>query len=272
MADGANGKMFSEPTAQVLDPANAKLELMSATERVEWALANLPGTHVLSSSFGAQAAVSLHLLTSVAPAIPVILIDTGYLFPDTYRFIDELTERLHLNLKVYRGELSPAWQEARFGKLWQQGREGIERYNQMNKVQPMERALTELGVGTWFAGLRRVQTDTRSELRIVTRAGERFKVHPIVDWSDRDVYQYLTRHDLPYHPLWHDGYLSIGDVHTTRRLADVRSLDELRFFGLLRECGLHETGVSPGAPQSSDQQPKVIVGGLGRHARPAVSR
>ena len=76
------------------------------------------GNHVLSSSFGAQAAVSLHLATQVYPDIPVVLVDTGYLFPETYRFVDELTERLKLNLKIYRSELSPAWQEARFGQRW----------------------------------------------------------------------------------------------------------------------------------------------------------
>jgi phosphoadenosine phosphosulfate reductase len=223
-----------------LEPANAYLAGRSAEERVAWALANLPGRHVLSSSFGAQAAVSLHLLTQLAPDIPVILIDTGYLFPETYRFVDELTDRLHLKLEVYRGELSAAWLEARYGKLWEQGREGIEQYNQRAKVQPMERALAELGVGTWFAGLRRVQTQSRAQLPVVTGSPERYKVHPIVDWSDRDVHQYLRRHKLPYHPLWDDGYVSIGDVHTTRRLADVQSTEELRFFGLLRECGLHE--------------------------------
>jgi phosphoadenosine phosphosulfate reductase len=224
--------------------ANAKLAALPAEARVEWALAHLPAQHVLSSSFGAQAAVSLHLLTRFAPDIPVVLIDTGYLFPDTYRFVDELTERLRLNLKVYRSDLGPAWQEARYGRLWQQGRDGIEQYNEMNKVKPMERALAELRAGTWFAGLRRVQTESRSTLPVVTGSPQRYKVHPIVDWSDRDVHQYLVRHDLPYHPLWHEGYVSIGDVHTTRRLADVQSVEELRFFGLLRECGLHEIEAS----------------------------
>jgi phosphoadenosine phosphosulfate reductase len=230
---------------RLLDEPNAGLSALSAEARVEWALAHLPGKHVLSSSFGAQAAVSLHLVTRVAPDIPVILIDTGYLFPETYRFVDALTERLHLNLKVYRSELSSAWQEARHGRLWEQGRNGIEHYNRMAKVQPMERALEELRVGTWFAGLRRVQTASRAQLEVVTGTPERFKVHPIVDWSDRDVHQYLVRHDLSYHPLWHQGYVSLGDVHTTRRLADVQGADELRFFGLLRECGLHEIGSTP---------------------------
>ena len=65
-------------------------------------------------------------------------------------------------------------------------------------------------------------------------------MHPIADWSDRDIYDYLKRHDLPYHPLWEKGYVSIGDVHTTRSLKDVSSIEETRFFGLARECGLHD--------------------------------
>jgi phosphoadenosine phosphosulfate reductase len=69
---------------------------------VAWALENLPGDYVLSSSFGIQAAVSLHLVNQIRPDIPVILTDTGYLFPETYQFIDELTDKLKLNLKVYR--------------------------------------------------------------------------------------------------------------------------------------------------------------------------
>ncbi|MCV5332629.1 phosphoadenosine phosphosulfate reductase family protein, partial [Escherichia coli] len=107
----------------------------------------------VSSSFGIQAAVMLHLVTQEKPDIPIILTDTGYLFAETYRFIDELTEKLNLNLKVYRAEQSAQWQEARYGKLWEQGVEGIEKYNKINKVEPMRRALKELNVGTWFSGL-----------------------------------------------------------------------------------------------------------------------
>ncbi len=76
-------------------------------ERIEWALNHLPPGHVLSSSFGAQAAVSLHLVNRIRPGIPVIFIDTGYLFPETYRFVDQLTARLNLNLQVYRSALTP---------------------------------------------------------------------------------------------------------------------------------------------------------------------
>lgn len=225
-----------------LDALNAEFRRLPSEERVARALELLPGQHLLSSSFGAQSAVSLHLVTRVAPRIPVILIDTGYLFPETYRFIDELNARLALNLKIYRSTLSPAWQEARHGRLWEQGAEGIESYNRMNKVEPMERALRELHAGTWFAGLRREQSATRATIEAVQRTGAgRYKVHPIFDWTDRDIGRYLRQHGLPYHPLWEAGYVSIGDWHTTRSLRDAGDdADATRFFGLKRECGLHE--------------------------------
>ncbi len=224
---------------------------LSAPLRVSWALENLPGPFVMSSSFGAQSAVMLHMVSRQRRDIPVILIDTGYLFAQTYQFIDQLTARLNLNLQIFRPQLSPAWQEARFGKRWEQGAQGIRQYNLQNKVQPFERALKQLGANTWFAGLRRTQATTRAGLPIVSGQDGRWKVHPIVDWSDRDIYGYLSAHQLPYHPLWEQGYISIGDVHTTARLVDAGDEESTRFFGLLRECGIHEIDFgqagSPGA-------------------------
>jgi phosphoadenosine phosphosulfate reductase len=216
------------------------MEGRTAEARVAWALEQFESGVALTSSFGAQSAVSLHLVTRQRPDIPVILVDTGYLFPETYRFIDELTERLNLNLKVYRPEVSNAWQEARHGKRWENGVEGLEQYNRESKVEPMNRAFEELGVKAWLTGLRRSQSASRKDLPVLVAASGRVKVHPIIDWSDRDVFEYLTKHDLPYHPLWEEGYVSIGDVHTTRKLTDGMTEEETRFFGLKRECGIHE--------------------------------
>jgi phosphoadenosine phosphosulfate reductase len=224
-----------------LEAANTQLEKQAAEVRVTWALERLKPDVILSSSFGAQAAVLLHLVTRQWPDIPVVLVDTGYLFPETYRFVDELTERLRLNLKVYRNPLTPAWQEARYGKLWEQGLEGITKYNRMNKVEPMQRALDELGARGWIVGLRRAQASTRRDLKVVGVQDGYLKVHPIVDWNDKRVYEYLTRHELPYHPLWEQGYPSIGDWHTSHKLTDGMAEEETRFFGLKRECGLHES-------------------------------
>lgn len=223
-----------------LKAENARLEAASAEERVAWALAQFPSEIALSSSFGAQSAVSLHLVTQQAPEIPVILVDTGYLFPETYEFIDRLTESLSLNLQVYQSSMSPAWQERRYGKLWEQGLNGIEKYNQMNKVEPMNRALDELGTQAWLSGLRRQQSKSREGTTVLALANDRVKIHPIVDWTDKDIFDYLKANDLPYHPLWEEGYVSIGDWHTSRKLTDGLTPEETRFFGLKRECGLHE--------------------------------
>lgn len=224
---------------EALADLNRWLGSLTAERRIEWALATLAGEHALSSSFGAQAAVSLHLVTRFRPDIPVILVDTGYLFPETYRFVDELRERLHLNLKVYRPEVGTAWMEARLGRLWEQGSDGIARYNRLRKVEPMQRALDELGVRTWIAGIRRSQSGSRAHAEFLELHGGRWKLHPIADWRDHDVWRYLNRHALPYHPLWHEGYVSIGDVHTTRRWEPGMRDEDTRFFGLQRECGLH---------------------------------
>src|ERR1700678_4790847 len=213
-----------------LQKINDAFESFSSEQRVEQAVELLPGAHVLTSSFGAQAAVMLHLVNQVVPKIPVVLIDTGYLFPETYRFVDALTQRLHLNLKVFRSDASPAWQESRFGKLWDQGLHGIEKYNRLNKREPLEVAMSALGAETWFAGLRRDQAATRAHIAPIEHKGGRYKVHPIFDWTDRDVGAYLAEHQLPYHPLWEKGYPSIGDWHTTRSLSEVDSIEETRFF------------------------------------------
>lgn len=223
-----------------LDRLNQWLERLDADARIRFALEHLPGSQALSSSFGAQAAVSLHLLNQHVPGLPVVVVDTGYLFTETYQFIDQLSERLQLNLHIVRSTRSPAWIEARHGRLWEQGLDGIERYNRIHKVEPMQRALRELGVGTWFAGLRRSQSASRASTPVLQRREGRFKLHPIVDWTDRDVGRYLSQHTLPYHPLWEQGYISIGDTHTTRPLLDGMREEDTRFFGLKRECGLHE--------------------------------
>lgn len=231
---------MNDHSPRALAELNAWMAGLTAEQRVEWALQNIAGNHALSSSFGAQAAVSLHLVSRQQPDIPVILIDTGYLFPETYQFVDTLTDQLALNLKVYRPAIGRAWAEARYGRLWEQGLDGLEQYNRIRKVEPMQRALAELDIQGWFAGLRRSQAKSREEIAFVEWQRGHWKFHPIADWSDRDVGMYLQRHGLPYHPLWEQGYVSIGDTHTTRRWEPGMDPEDTRFFGLKRECGLHD--------------------------------
>lgn len=224
---------------QALAQANRWLASQSAAARVQWALQSLAGEHALSSSFGAQAAVSLHLATQVRPDIPVILIDTGYLFAQTHRFAAQLRERLDLNLHVFHPHPDHAWSNVQAQRLREGGSSTIAAYNRVHKVEPMQRALRELGVSTWIAGLRRSQSHTRASIEFLELREGRWKLHPLADWNDQDVHRYLTTHGLPYHPLWQRGYTSIGDTHSTRRWEPGLREEDLRFFGLRRECGLH---------------------------------
>ncbi|MGF1530754.1 MAG: phosphoadenylyl-sulfate reductase [Puniceicoccaceae bacterium] len=220
--------------------SNLELERLSAPDRIRWLLQQHPGHTVLSTSFGVQSAVLLHMVTQVEPELPIIFVDTGYLFPETYRFADRLTRELKLNLFVYNPLTTAARQEALHGKRWEQGDRGLASYNLENKVEPMNRALTDFQARAWISGLRRSQSSTRADRAFIEPQKKITKLYPILDWSDRDVYQYLTSYDLPYHPLWEQGYVSVGDVHSTSKLLEGMTAEQTRFNGLKRECGLHE--------------------------------
>jgi phosphoadenosine phosphosulfate reductase len=213
---------------------------VDAVERIRWAVAEYGEGLVMSTSFGIQSAVLLHMATREAPGIPVIFVDTGYLFEETYRFAEELRERLSLNLKVVTPLWTAARQEAVHGKRWEQGLGGLEAYNRDNKVEPMNRALQELGAVAWLSGLRRAQSRTRAGLPVLQQQNRTVKIHPIVDWSEKEIYSYMQEHDLPFHPLWEKGYVSVGDWHSTAPLKAGMSEEDTRFGGLKRECGLHE--------------------------------
>lgn len=224
-----------------LKAINAKLTDANPTQIIEWAALTFGDGLVMSTSFGIQSAVMLHLVTQVVPNIPVIWVDTGYLVPATYRFAEALTEQLNLNLKVYQSPISPARMEAIFGRLWSQDNlETLNQYDQMRKVEPMQRALEELQATAWIAGLRREQTDFRKTLQVVDRQSDLFKIHPILHWTSADIDNYLQTHNLPYHPLRDHGYASVGDWHSSRPVNQNDHHErETRFRGIKQECGLH---------------------------------
>ena len=227
-----------EPDLGALD---LELGPLDASQLIQWASLVAGDRLVMSTSFGIHSAAMLHLVTRMLPEIPVVWVDTGYLPAETYHFARELTERLNLNLKVYQSPISPARMEALTGRLWDlKGVEALDRYHRIRKVEPMQRALRELGATAWLAGLRAEQTEHRQKLRRVDRQWGRLKVLPILRWTAKDVHEYLRTHDLPYHPLFEQGYASVGDWHSSRPIgAHDRHERDTRFDGLIQECGLH---------------------------------
>lgn len=224
-----------------LSHVNQELSSTEASSVVKWSVETFSTGLVMSTSFGIQAAVMLHLVTRVMPKIPVIWVDTGYLPAETYRFAEKLTQRLELNLKIYQSPMSSAHMEALHGKLWEQNDlEALNLYDRIRKVEPMRRALEELKATAWLAGLRKSQTEYRQNLTRVEQQENLYKIYPILDWNARDIYQYLTAYDLPYHPYFDQGYVTIGDWHSSRPLtADDTNERDTRFGGLKQECGLH---------------------------------
>ena len=221
------------------------LEDSTAFARIQWAKNTFGDSLVMSTSFGIQSAVLLHLVTQQIPNIPIIFIDTGYLFPETYSLAEDLTKRLKLNLLTYSANLKPKEQEDQYGKLWEQGEEGLDQYNKINKIEPMNRAITELKASAWLSGLRRQQSQSRKNLSAVQRQNKVTKIYPIIDWDDATIYKYITENNLPYHPLWKKGYVSVGDWHSSSPLKANMTAEETRFNGIKRECGLHlDTGAN----------------------------
>ena len=231
--------MLTTKTTKYSPIKNPDLENASAHARIKWASDQFNEGLVMSTSFGVQSAVMLHLVTQKLPEIPVIFVDTGYLFPETYEFAKELSTRLNLNLKTYSSEISPSEQEAQYGKLWEQGVAGLDQYNKINKIEPMNRAITELKASGWISGLRRQQSESRKDLEVVVQQNKITKIYPIIDWDDQTIYQYLSENNLPYHPLWEKGYVSVGDWHSSSPLKADMTPEETRFNGMKRECGLH---------------------------------
>ena len=176
------------------------LDQMSAYERVAHAQSQYGTGLIMSTSFGIQSAVMLHLVKQQLSQIPIIFIDTGYLFPETYAYAKTLTDQLELNIKTYRANLSAAQQEERYGQLWEQGESGLEKYNQINKVEPMQRALEELQATAWISGIRRKQSQSRRERPAIEKQNNWIKIYPIIDWDDQQVEAYFNKFNLPPHP------------------------------------------------------------------------
>lgn len=191
---------------------NELFEKSHPADVVKWAYAEYGDDLVMSSSFGADSSALLHMATQVMPEIKVVMIDTGYLFPETWQFMEELRRRLSLNVWVYRTRRDPIAYLREAGEANPQFRQDIPACCALNKNEPFERALAELKPKAWLRGIRRRQSDSRAQRQFV-ELSPRYQCHaisPLLNWGGREIHQYLTAHDLPYHPLRDKGYLSIG--------------------------------------------------------------
>lgn len=223
---------------------SAELAVLKAGDRLRLLHKRFGSRLVATTSFGIQAAVMLHLIHEHAPEIPIVFIDTGFLFPETYQYADELGELLKLDLRIYQPTVSAARMQALWGDLWEQGKEGADKYGVLTKIEPLDRALKELGADVWISGVRRSQSRTRADRSFAEQQKKTLKIYPIFDWADAQVSVYMNQHNLPPHPLAGKGYVTMGDWHSTSPASDDLDAEATRFNGEKYECGLHlDSGV-----------------------------
>lgn len=214
-------------------PARA---LIAALVRQEF-----PGRVALVSSFGAESAVLLHMISTVDRGLDVVFLDTGKLFGETLRYRNTLVDRLGLtNVKTVSPD--PAALAARDpnGVLWSRDPDAC---CAVRKVEPLARALSSYDA--WLNGRKAFQGGARAALNTIEVADGRFKINPLAGWSRADIDRYFADHDLPPHPLVADGYLSIGCMPCTTRVAPGEDPRAGRWRGSSKtECGIH-LGLQP---------------------------
>lgn len=233
--DDAEGRFVRDMAAE----AAVHLEGKPAQRILAWAAAVVP-RFTVTSSFGAESAVLLHMVSQVAPEVPVLFLDTDFHFSETIDYRRRLARELGLTVLDVRPAMSPAQQARRLGEaLYSRDPDAC---CALRKTEPLRRALTMYD--GWATGVRRVQTPERAATPIVEarRHDDRWlvKVAPLADWTDADVLAYQQQHDLPFHPLVKSGYRSIGCAPCTLPVADDADARAGRWsaFGKT-ECGVH---------------------------------
>ncbi|MGA2440175.1 MAG: phosphoadenylyl-sulfate reductase [Tepidisphaeraceae bacterium] len=211
---------------------------------IEWSAAQFGDDMVMSSSFGADSAVLLHLVYRVKPGMRIVWVNTGYLFPETHAFMEQLRLRLNLNVWIYRTRNDPMTYLRQAGEENPAWRKNVDACCAANKNEPFHRAMKELAPKAWLRGIRRDQAHTRSDRQIIEWS-QRFNCHaisPLLNWTNREIGAYLKKHDLPRHPLWEKGYASIGcnPLSCTRPVGEGEHPRSGRWAGNEKiECGIN---------------------------------
>ena len=225
-----------------LEKFNEELINLSSLEMLEWALQRFENNLAFTTSFGIQSSVLLHLIqsSSLKNEVKIFWIDTGYLPKETYLYANTLINKLSLNITILQSEISPAHMEAIYGKLWESNRvEDINKYHQIRKVDPLDNALKKYSINCWGSGVRAQQTTNRGKMKFIELIRDTLSIRPLLGWSQKDIFYYMKEKNLPQHPLFMQGYSTVGDWHSSSAESSNAKGRSTRFGGIKQECGLH---------------------------------
>ncbi|MBS1861796.1 MAG: phosphoadenylyl-sulfate reductase [Actinobacteria bacterium] len=214
-----------------------ELEGLTAQATIEWMFDQFGQNHYIACSFQKTSSVTAHLASQVNPDARFFYLDTDVLFPETYETRDRLAEALGIEFDRYHN-LTLEEQAKQYGdELWKREPDAC---CGIRKVEPMRRALSS--VDCWVAGVRRADSSSRagSPKFAWDKKFGLWKLNPLADWSERDVWNYIHEHRLPYNPLHDRGYPSIGCTHCTQPVAPGGDLRDGRWAGVEKtECGIN---------------------------------
>jgi len=238
-------------SAMQLETLNQDLEQASPLDIVGWAWGTFGATLAASSSFQTQSVPLLHMIAQAASGMTIYFLDTGFHFPETLIFRDQLAGRFGLYVETVTPAMGHTEFRLEYGDLY---RRDPDMCCYINKVEPM-RAVTAR-VGAWISGIRRDQTEHRKSTPIISvQKNGAYKICPLANWTQHDVWRYINRNDLPVHPLFHQGYLSVGCAPCTRSVGDGEDERAGRWDGANKtECGLHTLLAEDAAQRYIDQQ------------------
>ena len=221
---------------------NNQISNLNSLETLEWAYKNFKNKFAFTTSFGIQSSVLLHIIqqSSFKNKVKIFWIDTGYLPLETYKYADEIINKLSLNIDILQSEISPARMEALYGKLWESDKpEDLDKYHKIRKIDPLEKAFEKYSIRCWASGVRGQQTNNRSKMKTIDIIRDRFSLRPLLKWTTKDMFYYMEENNLPQHPLFLKGYSTIGDWHSSQPETLTNKGRETRFGGIKEECGLH---------------------------------
>lgn len=229
-----------------LDTANVEIAGLDAVKTIQWAYDQFGDGLYMSSSFGVESALMFDLVKRSGLDIPVVTIDTDFWFGATRRFKDQLAARYgnkihvfgptHDEFRIASRLVDKGFEEKKGSEVYD---ENVKKYNQVTKLEPMRRAVEFLGITALLSGVRADQTENRASLQKIDqgRYGE-YRVHPALDWTEEWAKEYFLNEDLLRHPLFYQGYASVGDWPLTKPGSD-RSESRAALGGKGLECGFN---------------------------------